>query len=329
MFGLRSARSRAVLAGFVLVLVLAAVATVAILRVRQHQDRLLALESTATSVAALEHARAQFFLETTAVSTLIYTQDPVLAERYQAAAAELRQDLSQARAEMIASGKTDDLATLDRLTEQIDALESVIDGAMPILLAGDQDTVLALANTTYLQLWTSIDGAMNDLEALADAEQSELAAARVEANRAADVTNWIVVGFGGAAFLVAAGTLAMLMVSVVRPLASLRASARAITSGDLKARAKVSGPEEVASLARGFNEMTDALSAKTQEYIDTTNLTGDIIVKLDRNGRWTFLNDAACQFFGKPREELLGTDSRASLHPVSYTHLTLPTSDLV
>jgi len=61
--------------------------------------------------------------------------------------------------------------------------------------------------------------------------------------------------------------------------------------------------------------MTDALSAKTQEYIDTTNLTGDIIVKLDKHGNWTFLNDAACQFYGKTREELLSTDSTASLHP--------------
>jgi diguanylate cyclase (GGDEF)-like protein/PAS domain S-box-containing protein len=62
-------------------------------------------------------------------------------------------------------------------------------------------------------------------------------------------------------------------------------------------------------------QMEDALAAKTKEYIDTTNLTGDIIARLDKDGRWAFLNDAACQFYGKPREELLGTDSTASLHP--------------
>ncbi len=60
---------------------------------------------------------------------------------------------------------------------------------------------------------------------------------------------------------------------------------------------------------------TMELSRHTNEYIATTNLTGDIIAKLDKHGRWVFLNDAACQFYGKPREELLGTDSRASLHP--------------
>ncbi|MGD0205912.1 MAG: PAS domain S-box protein, partial [Dehalococcoidia bacterium] len=74
----------------------------------------------------------------------------------------------------------------------------------------------------------------------------------------------LVIGLSALAFLVTAGV-AVLAVAVVRPLAALRASARAITSGDVKARAKASGPEEVASPARGFNEMTDALSAKTDE----------------------------------------------------------------
>ncbi|UCH86968.1 MAG: diguanylate cyclase [Dehalococcoidia bacterium] len=60
---------------------------------------------------------------------------------------------------------------------------------------------------------------------------------------------------------------------------------------------------------------TVELRRRTEEYVSTTNLTGDIIAKLDRRGRWIFLNDAACQFFGKPREELLGTDSRTPVHP--------------
>jgi len=61
--------------------------------------------------------------------------------------------------------------------------------------------------------------------------------------------------------------------------------------------------------------MEDALAAKTEEYIATTNLTGDLIARLDKHGNWAFLNDAACQFFGKPREELLGANSRSLAHP--------------
>ena len=43
--------------------------------------------------------------------------------------------------------------------------------------------------------------------------------------------------------------------SVVRPLAALRTSARAVAAGDLETRTTMAGPEEVASLARDFNEM--------------------------------------------------------------------------
>jgi diguanylate cyclase (GGDEF)-like protein/PAS domain S-box-containing protein len=57
------------------------------------------------------------------------------------------------------------------------------------------------------------------------------------------------------------------------------------------------------------------LRRSADQYIATTNLTGDVICRMDRRGNWTFLNDAACQFYGKPREELLGTDSRAFTPP--------------
>jgi len=89
-------------------------------------------------------------------------------------------------------------------------------------------------------------------------------------------------------------------------------------------------PDEV-SLLQGFvSQVATALKAlqmhkevqryaqelrrSADQYIATTNLTGDVICRMDKDGRWTFLNDAACQFYGKPREELLGTDSRAAVH---------------
>ena len=90
-------------------------------------------------------------------------------------------------------------------------------------------------------------------------------------------------------------------------------------------------PEEVGFLQGFVTQVAMALKAlqmhkdlrryaqevkrSADEYVATTNLTGDMIARLDKHGNWTFLNDATCQFFGKPREELLGTDSRAHLHP--------------
>ncbi|KPJ49678.1 MAG: hypothetical protein AMJ38_02935 [Dehalococcoidia bacterium DG_22] len=156
-----------------------------------------------------------------------------------------------------------------------------------------------------------------------------LAATTTSADRAADSSFWLLIGLGTAAFLVAAAAVAGVVVSVVRPLAALRTTATAITASDPEARAEVSGPEEVASLAHDLNEMTDALAAKTQEYIDTTNLTGDIIVKVAKDGSWAFLNDAACQFFGKPREELLGVQFADYLHPEDTEPTTQVIQDMI
>ena len=315
MLSLRSARGRGVLASAVLILVLVTVAIVAVLRVRQHQHRLLALEDTATAAVSLEHVRGQLFRELAALSGLVFSDDPTLVDDYREAAAALEWDLNQARTEGVGTGRAGYVATLGDVTERIGNFNQTANTAIPLLLEGDPQTRVQVVAAVMPQIWAEVDAIVADLDQLAEDERTELAAERATATNAADVTIWIVVGFGGIALLMATGVVVVIIASVVRPLVSLRASARAITSGDLAARAKVFGPEEVASLARDFNEMTEALSAKTKEYIDTTNLTGDMIAKVDEHGKWAFLNDAACQFFGKPREELLGTYPTALVHP--------------
>jgi diguanylate cyclase (GGDEF)-like protein/PAS domain S-box-containing protein/putative nucleotidyltransferase with HDIG domain len=315
MFGLRSARSRAVLAGVVLLALLAGVAALAFWRMQEHRQRLDELERTSLAATALERAHAQFSREAAALSALVFSDDPALANRYHEAAAEVEQGLSQARAEALAWGEADELLALDDLTERIGQFNDKLNLGLPFLLESDPETRVHMATATMSEMMPEADAMIADLEELVDETQSESAVRTAAADRAADTTLWLLMGFSVAAFLVAAATVAMVVISIVRPLASLRASARAITAGDLKARPRVSGPEEVTSLAGDFNQMADALAAKTQEYIDTTNLTGDIIVKIDKDDRWTFLNDAACQFYGGSREELLGAQFTDYLHP--------------
>jgi len=57
------------------------------------------------------------------------------------------------------------------------------------------------------------------------------------------------------------------------------------------------------------------LRQATDDFQAAANLTGEIIVQVDREGRWTFLNDRACEFWGKPREDLLGIEFADYLHP--------------
>jgi len=152
-----------------------------------------------------------------------------------------------------------------------------------------------------------------DLEEMTHEHQQTFAASRASAGRAADTTLWLLIGFSAAAFLVAAGTVAMLMVSVVRPLASLQASARAITAGNLEASATVSGPEEVASLARDFNAMTDALSARVEELRasrqmleTTTQGITDSILLVSKDFEILWANKAGLQETGREIAEVLG-----------------------
>lgn len=63
-----------------------------------------------------------------------------------------------------------------------------------------------------------------------------------------------------------------------------------------------------------FRSRTEAIAGENL-YRSVTNLTGDIIVQHDEAGRWTFLNDTACRFFGKSREELLGCNFMEFVHP--------------
>jgi PAS domain S-box-containing protein len=82
------------------------------------------------------------------------------------------------------------------------------------------------------------------------------------ADRVSDIALWHLIGLSAAAFALAVATIAGSIVSTVRPLAALRASAGAITSGDMKTRVEACGPEGVVSLTPGFTQMADALSAE-------------------------------------------------------------------
>ncbi len=59
----------------------------------------------------------------------------------------------------------------------------------------------------------------------------------------------------------------------------------------------------------------EALRRARDDYRAITNLTGDIIVRVDTEGRWTFLSDGACSFWGKSTEELMGAAFADYVHP--------------
>jgi PAS domain S-box-containing protein len=58
----------------------------------------------------------------------------------------------------------------------------------------------------------------------------------------------------------------------------------------------------------------EAESAKNR-YQGLVESQNDLIVRVDREGRFTYVNDAYCRTFGKSREELLGSSFQPLIHP--------------
>jgi PAS domain S-box-containing protein len=56
------------------------------------------------------------------------------------------------------------------------------------------------------------------------------------------------------------------------------------------------------------------------ERAEVAELTGDVIARVDYDGRFTYLSDAACAFWGKPRDQLLGHDYTELVHPDDLEH---------
>ncbi len=276
MFGWRSARGRAVLLGAVFVLLLAAVVALAVWRAHDDENRHSSLQRRSTVVSALDDARAQSYLAAASAAIAAVADDPSpFYDLYRQVTQATQEDLDQARAVLISLGSKEQLDAVGELNKQRQQLAQEMDTLWVSSLSADRSARVETAQEQLPRLWPLAETFILGLEQLAKGQQAELAAERAAANRAADVTLTLFVAFGLIALVAGTTAMVMLILSVVRPLASLRKSVRAITSGDLAARAKVSGPEEVASLARDFNEMVSARGLAEYSLRDRTEVLAE------------------------------------------------------
>ena len=324
MIGPRSARARAILAGTVLVLLLVGMGALAVWRTHEDEQSLETLDHTSSAATALEGAQAGFWQAQGALSALVISGDPAWVDDYDSAFAEAKQKLADARAEFLAMGKTAEVSALDALTKRIGEFNGSVRPLFPVIIEGDRQAVVELANARMPELTATNTAIIADLQGMVREEQQEAAAGRQAAERGAGVTLWLLLGLGCVALATGVGAVVMLVGWVVGPLATLRASARAIASGDFEARARVSGPEEVSSLARDFNEMTDALAAKTQalqqsekRYRLLAENASDIIWTMDMNLRFTYESPSVTRIRGFSPEEALAQTIEETLTPVS------------
>ncbi len=235
------------------------------------------------AVASQERARAELMRLTLIAAASTIVEDPTAyLSLYDQQWASTEEALAQARAELVVVGGPDEVAAFDSAVEQVSEYEREIDSAVASVLTTDTDTRLAAAREIPPRLQPLGATATGALADLANDQRSKLADERAAADRAGDITLLILVGFTAIAFLAGSAVMVMLVTSVLRPLASLQASVRAIASGNLGARAKVSGPQEVASLARDFNQMVDE-RVRAEEALKLQAVTDSLTGLLDHN----------------------------------------------
>jgi nitrogen fixation/metabolism regulation signal transduction histidine kinase len=107
-------------------------------------------------------------------------------------------------------------------------------------------------------------------------------ALQTDRSTVADIYAWSFVGYLGAAVFLAALVSVVVARRVTRRLATLHAAMETVAEGDLSTRVQPSGRDEVADLARRFNEMTRRLaeSQSRLQYLKQVSAWQDIARKL-------------------------------------------------
>lgn len=147
-----------------------------------------------------------------------------------------------------------------------------------------------------------------------DLQRAELETSRVQPVR------WILAGL----VLAIAAVAVLVGADVVQRLRSLNRTAQRILAGDLRAKANLSGKDEIAALGSAFDAMTASLHASLDKATDekTRNqaiidCTADGVFSLNEKGVILSLNAAVERIFGYPAESLVNRNVSAIV-PVLY-----------
>jgi len=127
----------------------------------------------------------------------------------------------------------------------------------------------------------------------------------------------------GAGLLFGAMMLTLLEHTILSRLSKLSADVSNIgLGGDLSARVSSAGDDEISSLARAVNGMMSDLERyqrikkkSEEDYEQLVQSANSIILRIDAQGRITFLNEYAQRFLGYTEEEILGKNFIGTIIP--------------
>jgi diguanylate cyclase (GGDEF)-like protein/PAS domain S-box-containing protein len=314
MFNIKSARGRALTAVIIVFPLMIAAVLLSTWRIREEHGDRVELEQRAAVVASLKDAQARFFRGTAFITAAVFMPDAVpLVESFRQSQVEADENLEQARAGLNALGETDEIGVLDGFSGRMGQLRDEVEAVLGVGVIAERADRMEMGLQFYPQMWPRVEAMLGTLEQLSGEQQAELVATQAAADQASEANLVLLIGFSAFAFLAGSGTFIGLIFSIVRPLSALRQSARAVASGDLEARATVAGPEEIASLARDFNQMVaerkraeQALRESETKYRHIFESIQDIFYRTDARGIILEVSPSV-QRFGYSREQLIGT----------------------
>ncbi|MDI6858109.1 MAG: PAS domain S-box protein [Dehalococcoidia bacterium] len=315
------------MANLLLLLLLSGIVVLMAWRVRSDRERNHTLEERASAVTALQNARAEFFRGAIALTSAAVAPDArPLVKMYYNAQVQGDRELARARTALESLGATAQVAAVEKLSRHLGEVRAEVDSVLAWSLAADQFTRTSVSQQYQPLLWPQVEQMMAILDDIAGELDADLAAGRAEANSALNLTLWLLVASCFAVLVFSITTFGFATARIVRPLAALQRNARAIASGNLEARAHVSGPEEVTALADDFNHMTEALLERTeklqiseQSFRNVLDVSRDIIYKLNHQARtYEYMSPSVLSICGFTPEELIDMGLRGTtkrVHP--------------
>ncbi|MBV9553946.1 MAG: PAS domain-containing sensor histidine kinase [Alphaproteobacteria bacterium] len=212
-----------------------------------------------------------------------------------------------------------------------DALRRARDGDVVIMTDDQEERVRALVSLGgFSDLYLYV-GRFIEPKVLAHRSETQLAAAQyeqLEGKRAGlQITFSVIFILVALLFLAAAVAVGIsIAAQLANPISRLVGAAQRIGAGDLSVRVPEGGSEdEMSSLSRAFNRMTDQIQSQQQELIEAnrqlddrrrfteTVLTGVTagVIGLDRDGRINLPNRSASALLGVDLDQSVGNDLAA------------------
>ena len=310
--GLRSVRARIIATFSLLALLLIGISLVSVFRFGNDEGDVDvgAIEKISLTTAALRDIDAEFTLQIETLRAFPVTKDWSFAETFRDSIARVKVNVEDAQALQSDSADPQALAALADIAKQIEEIELQGEGAFMFTEVDAAEQ----ATTARAQVESSIAGLRPVVAELISEQQRQMDLALPSTAGDGDLLLWALLGSAGLVFIVGGWSALTLTRSILRPLASLQATVRAIASGDVATRPQTSRVAEFESLARDFDRMIVALLAKeTAEtgvakaetrYRQLAERTADLVFRVDIQKGLTYANPAWEKVTGFTLEEL-------------------------